>query len=82
MGISRVSTLGDEAFGITMNGRRFVAQRSEIPISLDTPAKVKGRIKELFGRDLPDLHVHRNRDGSFAVATGIEPSTWPEDESI
>ena len=25
-------------------------------------------------------YVHRNRDGSYAVAVGTEPRVWPEDE--
>jgi len=26
------------------------------------------------------VFLHRNRDGSVAIATGSEPETWPEDE--
>lgn len=29
---------------------------------------------------LPDIYAHINRDGSIALATGAEPSSWPEDE--
>lgn len=31
---------------------------------------------------LPRVYVHINDDGSIALATGVEPATWPEDETI
>lgn len=37
-----------------------------------TTAKVK----------LPTITIHKNRDGSFAVATGKPPGVWPEDEIV
>jgi len=29
-----------------------------------------------------NLHVHKNRDGTIAVAYGNEPDIWPEDEKV
>lgn len=33
-----------------------------------------------FGYVLNDVWFHLNRDGTWAVATGQQPSVWPEDE--
>lgn len=32
-----------------------------------------------FGYVLTDVFFHKNRDGTWAVATGEVPSVWPED---
>lgn len=29
-----------------------------------------------------DVHIHRNRDGSVAVALGRAPEVWPEDRNL
>jgi 2-phospho-L-lactate guanylyltransferase (CobY/MobA/RfbA family) len=31
--------------------------------------------------DRTDIYVHRNRDGTIALAIGDEPAVWPEDAS-
>lgn len=33
-----------------------------------------------FGYVLDDIWFHRNRDGTWAVATGQPPAVWPEDQ--
>lgn len=38
------------------------------------------RRASLAGKSLPRFFIHKNRDGSLAVATGTEPEVWPEDE--
>jgi len=30
--------------------------------------------------DLTDLYVHKNRNGTWCIATGAAPEVWPEDE--
>lgn len=35
-----------------------------------------------LGYVINDIFFHRNRDGTWAVATGEEPQVWPEDEVI
>lgn len=38
-------------------------------------------IRDLIARRTAQpVHVHENRDGSYAVAVGNEPNVWPEDE--
>jgi hypothetical protein len=44
-----------------------------------TPAAVKAEAEKILGR-LDDLFVHKNRDSTWAVATGAVPAVWPEDE--
>jgi hypothetical protein len=50
--------------------------------SLDTAAKVITEVSKSITTDKPDLFVHKNRDGSYAIATGIEPKIWPEDDKF
>ena len=38
-----------------------------------------GQIENTLGK-VTDLFVHKNKDGTFAMATGKEPDIWPEDE--
>lgn len=33
-----------------------------------------------FGYTLDDIWLHKNRDGTWAIATGAVPDVWPEDE--
>ena len=49
------------------------------PEAVGNAVAVKNRLRQLSKRDLLDVFVHQNRDGSFAVATGAEPDVWPED---
>lgn len=43
-------------------------------------AAIEGAIRTAAGaHPLPDIFAHVNRDGSIAIATGTEPSVWPED---
>lgn len=35
-----------------------------------------------FGYTLPDVWFHINRDGRWAIATGVLPALWPEDEVV
>ena len=49
---------------------------------LNTEAKVQkeiDRLARLNDVTLP-IFAHVNRDRSIAIATGIEPDVWPEDE--
>jgi hypothetical protein len=34
------------------------------------------------GVQAPDIWVHQNDDGGYDIATGIEPTIWPEDEVL
>ena len=81
--INRVSTIADQAnaLSLTINGREISLAKSDIHSPLNTPGKRRQKLEELFGAPLPNVHIHRNRNGSIAVATGAEPSVWPEDET-
>jgi hypothetical protein len=43
-----------------------------------TEEQMETYLRTYFERD--DIHVHRNDDGSIAIAVGNAPSVWPEDE--
>ena len=47
----------------------------------NTAAKALAELRRQ-ARELPDLFVHRNRDGSWALATGHETPVWSEDGPI
>jgi len=49
-------------------------------VTFDTAEKLRSEAGRQLGRTVADLHFHINRDGSVAVAYGVEPVVWPEDE--
>ncbi len=82
--ITRISTIGDtdnqiiiETGGKKKKKKKGKLTRAEMA-GLDTPGKRRKRLEQLIGKKLPDVFVHKNRDGSYAVATGKEPTEWPE----
>ena len=40
---------------------------------------VETELRKLFETNADEIHVHRNRDGSYAYAVGVAPGQWPED---
>ena len=48
-----------------------------------TEAELKAAVDQFtqvnFGYTLDDVWFHKNRDGTWAVATGQMPAVWPED---
>lgn len=45
-----------------------------------TEEQIEAAIALVAGEyELPEIFVHINRDGTFALATGREPAVWPED---
>jgi len=86
MGINRIATykLGksDTAVLIEVDGKPIEITYSELS-TYNTEKKIENRIDFLASKskvDLPEIFIHKNRDGSVAVATGQEPDIWPEDE--
>ena len=63
---------------------RTYSVRKNILDGYDTAEELKAAIDLFtqynFGYTLDDLFIHRNDDGSWAVATGTEPNVWPEDD--
>ena len=45
-----------------------------------TTADLKTAMEASVGNKIADIFFHKNRDGSYAIATGREPKVWPEDE--
>jgi hypothetical protein len=53
-------------------------------LTYDSAEKVKTELDRQVSaakETLPPLFVHKNRDGSLALATGGAPAVWPEDEA-
>lgn len=47
--------------------------------SSGTATEIRRQIEGVVGRYATNLFIHRNRDGTIALAIEQEPSTWPED---
>jgi len=62
----------------TADGKVFQPSKAALD-TLATPTAVKAEAEKALGK-LDDLFIHKNRDGSWAVATGAAPAVWPEDE--
>ncbi len=83
--ITRIRTIPGEVneIEIDIDGQTIALTRAEI-VTLTTPAAMRGRLEELFGGPLPEIHIHRNAGApanGYAVATGPNPpDVWPEDE--
>ena len=60
------------------DGKNYTASKAALD-TLATPTAVKAEAEKALGK-LDDLFIHKNRDGSWAVATGAAPAVWPEDE--
>jgi hypothetical protein len=41
---------------------------------------VQDELRTSFTDNADEIFVHKNRDGTYAYAVGLEPSEWPEDE--
>ena len=52
---------------------------TQAAIELATEGQLETALRTTLTRD--DVHVHKNRDGTIALAIGQEPATWPEDET-
>ncbi len=83
--ITSIKTIPGEVneIEIDIDNQTIALTKAEITL-LATPAAMRGRLEQLFGGPLPNIHIHRNRGNpanGYAVATGKNPpSVWPEDE--
>lgn len=65
---------------IDREGKRKAIEISRSDLaSFTTEAQARTAVEQRVGREIPDLFIHRNRDGAFAIATGQKPEIWPED---
>ena len=73
-----ISTIFSNGISLTLkDGRSFSATAAQIHNWSEE--NVKDAILAKVS-NLTDLYIHKNRDGSWAIATGEDPKTWPEDE--
>jgi hypothetical protein len=77
---TRISTV--KADGIVISTKTATYSASSLSLgSLDTAEKLATEIEKVISKEAkPDLFIHKNRDGSWAIATGEDPKIWPEDE--
>ena len=84
LGIRRISTSkrgrGDHALVMEVGGVRVQLDHNEVE-GLAT-GRIKASLEQVCKDERADtlIFVHRNRDGTLAIATGEEPDIWPEDE--
>ncbi len=72
------SGMEGDAVGITIDGVKHSI--TDADASGKNSAKLKSTLETKFGKSLPNVFVHKNRDGSFALATDVKPKVWPEDD--
>lgn len=61
----------------------FINQRTlnRYTTEQELKANLDNFTQKSFGYILNDVYFHRNRDGTWAIAIGIDPPpVWPEDE--
>jgi hypothetical protein len=77
MALTRIATWKDTlkaAILLEVDGRLLQLSHSALPMhNIERQASTSNVA-------LPNIFVHVNRDGSLALATGMEPDIWPEDE--
>jgi hypothetical protein len=77
----RVSTIKKDGITVATKKTSYTVDAASLT-TLDTALKLMTEIDKSVTKDKPDLFIHKNRDGSYAIATGIEPEKWPEDEKV
>lgn len=83
--MKRVATFkrGAEAIIVELSGRKLEISREDLK-ETGTAGKITEELNRqagAIGVVIPRFFVHVNRDGSIAMATGLRPKVWPEDEN-
>ncbi len=82
MGITRIKSQKKnkgETILIVVDGKKLKLSDADLKTH-NTIAKMKTELTRQKGKVLGNVFFHKNRDGSFAIATGAAPDIWPEDE--
>ena len=78
--MERYNRIAVTKLGITVQRETVTATLTAAQIGTRTRAEIQDLLRTGAGKN--DLWVHKNRDGSLALATGIEPKIWPEDAPV
>ena len=79
MKITQISSgINGNAVAITIDGVNHSIKDADA--SGKNEGNLKSTLETKFGKSLPNVFVHKNKDGSFALATGRAPNVWPEDK--
>jgi hypothetical protein len=85
MAVRRIATTrkADKGYAVLVEtGKAAYRLTADDLLTHDTAAKVETELERQVSAakdTLPPLFVHKNRDGSLALAVGQEPEVWPED---
>lgn len=74
--LKRVSTLKKDGILIEFEDSKLQVAEKDLP---GTVIDIKSELEGQYKKSLDNVFIHKNRDGSFAVATGQEPKVWSED---
>jgi hypothetical protein len=66
--------------GVLADGRTYSVNQRVLNRFKDA-AEIKAAIEKFLNEPVA-IWFHKNRDSTWAVATGTEPAVWPEDETI
>jgi hypothetical protein len=77
-GIYRISVPRNDTFALTIEWDGGSAQVLASAIEGRSEAEMNTMLRAGLGFE--DAWVHRNDDGTIAVALGQEPAVWPEDK--
>jgi len=87
MAVRRIATTrkADKGYAILIEtGKAAYHLTADDLLMHDTTAKIATELSRQVSAlkdSLPPFFVHKNRDGSLALAVGREPEVWPEDEA-
>jgi hypothetical protein len=88
MAVRRIATTRrtDKGYAVLVEtGKGTYALRAADLLTYDSESKVMAELSRqaaLANDALGTIHIHQNRDGSLAIASGREPSIWPEDRPV
>jgi hypothetical protein len=85
MALRRVATTrkAEKGYAVLVEtGKEAYLLTADDLLTYDSAEKAKIELERQVSASketLPPLFVHKNRDGSLALATGAAPDVWPED---
>lgn len=81
MELKRLVSTDNDGMILEFTDRATVAIPKSTLDSLSTEENVNAALQTAGGEPMP-IFVHKNSDGSWAIAFGQEPEFWPEDRGL
>jgi len=77
-----VSSGNPNMITVVLDGRKYDVNRNTLN-RFANGAELKAVPEKFLGYAVPDIWFHRNRSGTWAIATGANPpAVWPEDAPV